>query len=69
MNPFGDWRFWLPVSASLFLVFGHLIYSAVCPFIATERGHSICVLSSEVLLDLGSGASALNDAISDAGVR
>lgn len=70
MNPFNiDWKLWLPVGAGIFLLLGHLTYAAVCPFIASERGHQFCVISSEVLLDLGNSAKAADDTLLDAGVR
>jgi hypothetical protein len=67
VNWYSDWRFWLPVGSALFLLVGHLTYSALCPFFSSNA-HSVCVISSQALIDLGSAGGQANAVLTDAGV-
>lgn len=67
MNWLTDLRLWIPVGAGLFLLFGHLTYSALCPvFAPASKAHSVCVMSSEVMIGLANAGAAVDSAL-DAG--
>lgn len=69
MNWLTDWRLWLPVGTGLFLLFGHLTYSALCPiFASNSRARTVCVMSSSILIDLANAGAAVDATLVDAGV-